>query len=103
VDDEHLSTIICQVFNIIDSLDAGGKPLSAIYQNKRNLLSTKCWLIILEVYGSYLAGPLDDTETDHREVAINSLKTATDELSKLASDSEFLTNPVIVQICKDIT
>jgi hypothetical protein len=69
---------------------------------QRQLTATKCWLIVLEVYGSFLPINADEIQ-DYHAITITALTKAVDELTQLASDSEFLTNPVIVQICKDIT
>jgi hypothetical protein len=53
IDDEHISGILFRLYHILDGIDAGGKPLTYIYGSKKPLLSTKCWLIVLEVYGSH--------------------------------------------------
>jgi hypothetical protein len=100
IDDEHISSILFRLFNIIDNIDAGGKPLSYIYGSKRPLLSTKCWLIVLEVYGSHC---VTEETTSYRTNSINLLTNAVDELEYICQDSEFLTSPAVVQICRDIS
>ena len=33
IDEEVLTGLLCKIFAVLDSLDAGGKPLSNVYVN----------------------------------------------------------------------
>ena len=70
IDDEHISSILFRLFNLLDGLDAGGKPLTFIYGSKNKLLSLKCWLIVLEVYGSHMPDENFDITSNFRDNAI---------------------------------
>lgn len=102
IDDEHISSILFQLFHLIDNLDAGGKPLTFIHGSKNKLMALKCWLIVLEVYGSHTADENFELSANFRDNAIQKLRNATNDLDYICQDSEFLTSPSVVQICRDI-
>jgi hypothetical protein len=103
IDDEHISGMLFRVYNIIDGLDAGGKPLSYVANSKKQTLCLKCWLIVLEVYGSYNFDTYDDQTITYRANSLVKLKHAVEDLEALKQDSGFLTSPAVVQICGDIS
>ena len=64
-EDELIGNLLLKVSALLDSLDAGGKPLIAIAKAKDKLGACKNWLISLDVWGSYTPmAPNTDTSLE---------------------------------------
>ena len=101
MEDDHLSNTLSRVFGVLDTLDAGGSSLTNIYGMKNQALSLKMWVIVLDIWGSFY--PLEPDELhSSRTNATTKLSSAIDELNQVYHENEFMTNPLLIQICKDV-
>lgn len=100
-EDVTLYNIGIRVHNMLENLDAGGKPLLYVIKDKNSLKSMKIWVMCLEVWGSVL--PINSSELeDSRLRSAEKLKSMLEELSQLHREYEYLQNPRIQTVCKSI-
>lgn len=100
VDEETITNLLCRIFTVLDSLDAGGKPLSHIYMHKPRLFSLKLWLVVLDVYGSYLP-LLPDEIGNSRNKSVAKLKESAEELERICKDHAVFSNPFVCYIIEN--
>jgi len=101
MEDDHLSNTLSRVFALLEDLDAGGSSLTNIYGMKNPTLALKMWIIVLDIWGSFY--PLDPSDLHSaRSHANTKVSTAISELNQLYHENEFMTNPLLIQICKDV-
>jgi hypothetical protein len=64
-EDELIGSLLLKVSSVLDSLDAGGKPLLAVARAKDKPAALRNWLAALDVWGSYTPiTPTSDTNVD---------------------------------------
>ena len=101
MEDDHLSSTLSRVFAVLEDLDAGGSSLTNIYGMKTPELALKMWIIVLDIWGSFY--PLDTVDLHGaRSHAITKVTAAVTELNQVYHENEFMTNPLLIQICKDV-
>ena len=96
-------SILFKLCNILDELDAGGKLLSYLYNHKKGqgLQALSSWLMVFDTYGSMIS--VSPLESDFRKAATLKLEKLVGEIEALLKESEILAQPMIIQICKDIS
>lgn len=100
-EDESVNQLLFKIFNVLDNLDAGGKPLSTVPMNKNKELSLKLWLMVLDIWGSFL--PIEPSEINlTRSRALEKLVESIKELKQSFEDNEYSSNTVIVDICREV-
>ena len=100
IDEETINSLLFRVFNVLDGLDAGGKALSGVGVDRNALLSMKLWIMVLDIWGSFL--PLEPTDINLTRVrALERLEHSIDELKLIFTDHEYATNVIVVDVCKD--
>lgn len=99
VEDENINSILHRLFAIIDGIDAGGKPLSAVGMETDPLLAVKLWLMVIDVWGSFY--PLEPSEINlTRAKALEKLQDSIIELKHLLEEHEYSTNSTVLEICE---
>ncbi|OMJ78947.1 hypothetical protein SteCoe_21119 [Stentor coeruleus] len=99
-DDEIVNNLLCQVFTVLDNLDAGGKLLSSVLVDKNKELSMKLWLMVLDVWGSFL--PVEPAEINMtRARALEKLVNSVRELKEALEEHEYSSEIAIVDICRE--
>jgi hypothetical protein len=53
-EDELISSLLLKISALLDSLDAGGKPLLAVAKARNKQTALQNWLCVLDVWGSYI-------------------------------------------------
>jgi pimeloyl-ACP methyl ester carboxylesterase len=102
LDDEAYATLLFRVSNALYCLDSGGKSFMHMEASKHTVQSMRSWLLVLEVWGSYLS--LSPRELDQaRTVAAARLKICAEELQRSVAEYESLTNPLVVGVCRDLS
>ena len=100
-EEEHLKNVLNRVFGILDSLDSGGKPLSSVYMEKKHKESLKLWLIVLDIWGSFVPILPGDLDKSH-ERAIEKVKQSVEELDALFKENQHSIDQVIIDICRQV-
>jgi hypothetical protein len=99
VEDESVNSLLHRVFAIVDGIDSGGKPLSAVGMDSDPFLSVKLWLMVLDVWGSFY--PLEPSEINiTRAKALEKLQEATNELKCVVEEHEYSNNQLVLEICE---
>lgn len=97
-DEECINGLMHRIFTVIDGIDAGGKPLSAVGMENNPELALKLWLMVLDVWGSFY--PIEPTEINlTRAKALEKLQEAISELRYCLEEYEYSNNVVVVSIC----
>lgn len=106
LDDEALTTFLFRVANSVYSLDAGGKPLKMLHYShkpKQIKQALKSWILVLEVWGSYL-NVTSDNLSHTRSLAAERIRKSGDDLAKLVAEYEpLMTSSLITESCNDTT
>lgn len=97
LDEELVSNLLYNLFNVLDNLDAAGKVLSTVYSEKYCELSLKVWVISLDVWGSYYPLALKESP---KEKAREKLGDAVDHLRSICENESYSTNPLVIEIIR---
>ena len=100
IEDDTVNSLLFRIYTVLDSIDAGGKPLSSISLEKNSLLSLKLWIMVLDIWGSYL--PIESININLTRInAVEKLQESIIELKQIFTDHEYSTSPIIIDICKE--
>lgn len=100
-EDAAFMDLLLQVADVIGSVDAGGKTLKQLYRlHKRNEIQQglRSWIYVADVWGSFYDFSLTESGRSRR-IAVERLKKAAEDLSKLAEKSS--SEGVKIDMCKD--
>jgi len=100
IEDDVVSYVLEKLFGVLEVLDAGGKPITSISFDKNKDISLSMWLIVFEIWGSFL--PLIPEINGHRARTIQKIKNTVEELETIYVEYEIISNPIIVTICTKI-
>ncbi|CAG9310833.1 unnamed protein product [Blepharisma stoltei] len=100
IEDDVVSYVLEKLFGVLDVLDAGGKPIANIVFDKDRKYSLNLWLIVLEIWGSYL--PLNPDINDYAGRTIQKIKNTIEEMESIYAEYEIISNPTVVIICNEI-
>jgi pimeloyl-ACP methyl ester carboxylesterase len=102
LDDEAYSALMFRVSNALYCLDAGGRPFIHMDASKHTVQSMRSWLLVLEVWGSYLSLSPQELE-QARPAAAARLKICAEELQRSVAEYESLASPLVVGVCRDLS
>jgi len=89
-EDELIGNLLLKISALLDSLDAGGKPLIAVAKAKDKLGALKNWLVSLDIWGSYtpLAPSIDTSLEVSRARSLDKLEKTRQEINSVLLEIE---------------
>jgi len=94
--EEGISVILYQIFNLLESLDAGGQPLSCVGTGKSASMQLEVWLMVFECWGSFY--PLDTNELEPKYSTPSKLKEFLNQIQRIYLEHQHATNPSLVKV-----
>lgn len=102
LEDEALLAMIYRLYGLLDSFNAGGKPLTSIPQHSDSLKQIKAtadslqlWLAVLDVWGCY--GREGET-CDPRAYAVEKARETIEGLETICDENRTVANPLLIQL-----
>lgn len=101
IDDETINCVLYRATAAIEMLDAGGKSLNSLAQEKDKLFSLNLWLIVLDLWGSfYPMHPNELSGTKYKSV--EKIEKCIEELDKIFTENQNISHQIIVSACLNI-